>query len=564
MLTFLGYGIGVVFDYILKPVVYKNIIDTLSLGTPETVSWEMLLRLLLVLAGVSIVHYIGYRAGDYASVYFESKSMRDMYNESLERSLTHSHHFFSSNFSGSLIAKIKRYVSSFETLVDVVSYPVFFSLVSITGITWVLFRQSSALGLLFLGWSLVYVLITLGFIKKKMKLDILEADADSRVTAVLSDVITNMFTIKMFARSSNEKMSFEDVTNDEEGKRLRAWNFANMQNAVQAFLMFLLQMASVYISIKLWYEGSISPGTLLLVQAYTFSLFDTLWNLGRSITKAMKALTNMKEVVDVFDQKRDILDPSTPESPRISEGAIVIDNVSFSYPNGVVVFDDFTLHIPKGQKVGIVGYSGAGKTTITKLLLRFYDPTEGAIRIDGQDIADITQDDLRKNISYVPQEPLLFHRSIRDNIAYGKNNATEEDIVAAAKKAQAHEFIEKLPGRYETLVGERGVKLSGGERQRVAIARAMLKEAPVLVLDEATSSLDSASEKSIQEALKELMQGRTTIAIAHRLSTIQKMDRIIVLDGGVIIEDGTHAELLEKKGVYHELWSHQSAGFIAE
>lgn len=214
--------------------------------------------------------------------------------------------------------------------------------------------------------------------------------------------------------------------------------------------------------------------------------------------------------------------------------------------------------------MGIVGYSGAGKTTITKLLLRFYDVSAGTIAIDGVSIRDVPQAAVRRAIAYVPQEPLLFHRSIRDNIAYGNPDASEEEIVEVAKRARAHEFIVGLPRGYETHVGERGVKLSGGERQRIAIARAMLKSAPILVLDEATSSLDSYSEVKIQEALQELMRERTTIAIAHRLSTIQKMDRIIVLDGGAIVEDGTHAELLDKKGIYFELWTHQSAGFIAE
>ena len=256
------------------------------------------------------------------------------------------------------------------------------------------------------------------------------------------------------------------------------------------------------------------------------------------------------------------MDPKNREALKIREGQIVFKNVSFSYTGGNPVLKNFNLNIASGERVGLVGSSGAGKSTITKLLLRFADTVEGSILIDGQDIKNITQNELRSVISYVPQESILFHRTIRENISYSKPNATDEEIIAVAKKAHADEFVSKLPHGYDTLVGERGVKLSGGERQRIAIARAMLKDSPILVLDEATSSLDSISESYIQEAFGELMKGKTTIVIAHRLSTIQKMDRIIVLDRGQILEEGTHQELLKKDGLYADLWNHQTGGFL--
>jgi ATP-binding cassette subfamily B protein len=276
----------------------------------------------------------------------------------------------------------------------------------------------------------------------------------------------------------------------------------------------------------------------------------------------MKVMTDMQEVINIFDTPVDIVDPKGPERLKIGQGHVVFKNVSFSYKDGNLILQNFNLDIAPGERIGLVGHSGAGKSTITKLLLRFVDITAGSIVIDGQNIKNITQNDLRSVVSYVPQESILFHRTIRENIAYGRPEATDEEIEDVAKKSFAHDFIIRFPKGYDTLVGERGIKLSGGERQRIAIARAMLKNSPILVLDEATSSLDSVSEKYIQDGFEELMKGKTTIVIAHRLSTISKMDKIVVLENGNIVEIGSHKELLEQGGVYAGLWNHQSGGFL--
>jgi ATP-binding cassette subfamily B protein len=265
-----------------------------------------------------------------------------------------------------------------------------------------------------------------------------------------------------------------------------------------------------------------------------------------------------------LERPLDVADPKAPVQLGTVRGEVSFDDVGFRYQGNQSVISDFSLTIRSGEKVALVGSSGAGKSTITKLLLRLFDVTSGSVKIDGIDVRDMAQDDLRAHIAFVPQDPVLFHRTLMDNIRYGRRDATDEEVIEAARKAHCHEFIERLSKGYETYVGERGVKLSGGERQRIAVARAILKNAPILVLDEATSSLDSESEALIQDALNVLMEGKTVIAIAHRLSTIMHMDRILVIEGGRIADQGTHQELLSREGLYQKLWNIQAGGFLVE
>ena len=332
-----------------------------------------------------------------------------------------------------------------------------------------------------------------------------------------------------------------------------------MQNVFRGAYVGLFEIGIMYYAVKLWTAGEVSSGVIVLVQMYVFTAFELVWNIGRNMRRIMEAVANAQEMIEIFETPVEVQDVQYPQKCQIARGAMDIKNITFGYTKDANVFENFSLSIAPGEKVGLVGHSGSGKSTITKLLLRFADVERGEILIDGQNIAHIKQDDLRRNISYVPQEPMLFHRSLAENIAYAKPNATQEEIVQAAKKAHAHEFIVQLKDGYDTLVGERGVKLSGGERQRVAIARAMLKDAPILILDEATSALDSVSERHIQKAFETLMQDKTTIVIAHRLSTIQKMDRIIVFDKGHIVEEGAHDNLLSKRGTYFTFWQEQTA-----
>jgi ATP-binding cassette subfamily B protein len=321
-------------------------------------------------------------------------------------------------------------------------------------------------------------------------------------------------------------------------------------------------IAAIYFTAQL----GLQAGAIVVVFTYYTLVTRIFWEINRVYRNIESSVSEAAEFTQLFVDEPLVQDGAAARKLKVNRAAISFEQVDFKYAeqkDSVNTFlHDFNLEIPSGQKVGLIGPSGGGKTTITKLLLRFVDTDKGQIKIDGQDIKKITQHSLRRAIAYVPQEPLLFHRSLAENIAYGNEEATQDDVVKAAKLSRADEFISQLPQGYQTLVGERGIKLSGGQKQRVAIARAMIKNAPILVLDEATSSLDSESEKYIQEGLWELMKDKTALVIAHRLSTIKHLDRIIVLDNGKIVQDGTHEQLLKKPGIYATLWNHQSGGFL--
>lgn len=562
-LTFIGYGISFILGGIVQPLFYKEIMDVIVTAKNNTDVADDVIRLVWIIGAIVIVKNLTHRSTDYVMTYCQSNILRELSNYSFVKLQDHSYQFFTNNFQGSLVAKSRRFVKSFEILHDNISFSFWSALIQLSGIFIVLFTVASSLAWFFAVWCLFFIYLTAVLSYKKRKYDLDEAAADSRKTGSLADAVTGVLNIKMFASLSSEIKLFEDVTDDEEKKRRSAWNFGNMIHIVHSAVWLVLEVVGLYFVVSLWTKGSVSAGTIVLVQTYFMVISGIMWNLRSSITNVMRAFSDAAEMVEIFEQRPDIVDPKIPEPCRIKDGKIVFNKVSFNYGESSSVFEGFNLTIQPNEKVGLVGPSGGGKTTITKLLLRFLDVIKGEITIDDQNISCITQEDLRKIISYVPQDPILFHRTIRDNIAYGKLDATDEEIIEVSKRANAHDFISKLSHGYKTFVGERGIKLSGGERQRVAIARAMLKNSPILILDEATSSLDSLSEGYVQEAFARLMEGRTVIVIAHRLSTIRSMDRIIVLDGGIILEEGTHDQLIKNKGMYCDLWTHQVGGFIS-
>ncbi len=557
-------GLGTLLADVIIMLYYRDIFDLIGKSNPSKDLWPELFHMLIAVAVIILLFNLAWRIGGICMIHMQSSIMRDLSNLSLEKLQYHSYNFFTGNFTGSLVAKSKRFVRAFETMHDKFIFNFWQTGIALVGIFYVMYINMPKLALFFAAWCMFYFVITYFFVRFRLKFDLEYAKADSDVTGVLSDSITNILNVKMFTSRTKEMENFKRFTNKEYLARSKTWYVNEAFYTIQGISMAILEIVGMYITIRLWIFGSITTGTLIIVQSYFYAVMMRTWELGRTMSEFFKALSDASEMVEIISSPLEVEDIKNPEKCHIKEGHIKFNNMKFSYEENQNVFPNLNLDIHSKQKVGIVGHSGAGKSTLFKLILRFLDVTNGSITIDNQDIRNITQDDLRKNISYVPQDPILFHRSLYDNIAYASQNSTTEEIEEAAKKAHAHDFISELPNGYETLVGERGVKLSGGERQRIAIARVILKNAPILLLDEATSSLDSVSEKYIQEQLKEIMDTRTTIAIAHRISTIKQMDRIIVMENGEIVEDGSHDELLKKDGIYADLWSHQSQGFLIE
>lgn len=544
-----GYYFGILFE---KIVDFKSGDD---IGELYRIAWTIIIFF--------IIQIIIYRINDYAALWRQAAALRDLEQNIFSKLPVHGYKFFSETYGGALVSQVNRFLHAYKEFDDVIIFEYLAVLSKIILAAGILLIIAPPLGILLAVWAPIFLFTLIYLSMKKAHITRADSAADSKVIAFLSDAITNIVTIKTFARIRTEAENFKKVSSYRFQKRFRSWRFnAHIRDArwVVALSFFI---AYVFLSIYLVTHGKITPAAMVAGQIYVFLIFDSLLRLHIVVQRTEQLFADAAELTEVLDMQPELEDPADPEKPNMNKGLIKFNSVDFKYPNtSKNVFEGLDLEIQPGQRVGLVGHSGSGKSTVTRLVLRFFDVKDGEILIDGQDITHITQDDLRGNIAYIPQEPILFHRSLKDNIAYGREGATDEEIYEASRLAYADDFIQELPDKYDTLVGERGVKLSGGEKQRVAIARAMLTRAPILILDEATSALDSKSEKYITKALDKLMKGRTTIVIAHRLSTIRKLDRIIVLKDGEIIEDGTHKELLDKGGEYSELWSHQTGNFL--
>jgi ATP-binding cassette subfamily B protein len=476
--------------------------------------------------------------------------------------------FFANRFAGSLVSQTNKFVGSFERLTDPLTWNVFKLVVSLILTTIFLMPKSPIVSFAILLIAAIYTPIVWKVRRTQIPMTTRWAKAETARTGQLADTVSNIVAVKSFANEKLEKERMYSRAKEVHERSMDTMRLNMRQEYGTGALQRSINLSVIVLSIILASKGYVEVGTIYLSLIYTLGIMRRLWDLNNTFRQLTRVFGDASDMTEILQIEPEVADPKQPIEFNISAGEVSFNNVTFRYRDGDrsdTLFSNLSLNIKPGEKIGLVGPSGGGKTTITKLLLRFMDIQDGEIKIDNQNIALAAQADVRRVISYVPQEPLLFHRSIAENIAYGNLEATKEEIVEAAKQAHAHEFVVKLSDGYDTLVGERGVKLSGGQKQRIAIARTLLKDAPILVLDEATSALDSESEVLIQKALWKLMEGRTAIVIAHRLSTIQKMDRIIVLDNGKIAEEGTHAELVKKKtGLYARLWSHQSGGFLQD
>ncbi len=473
--------------------------------------------------------------------------------------------FHNSRFGGSLVSQTSRFVSGYSGLVDVVTYSLWPTLASIVLTVGILAPIAPLFVAILVVMLVLYVVIAYGMYRRILPLSAEASRAQNKLSGVLSDAVTNILAVKTYGREDYERGLF--TTADREAMAAENVNMrATMRRGftTSALITAIMFVVSIFVvGGNAWF--GISAGTLVMMFTYTYNLTMRFNYFNSMMQRINRALGDAAEMTRVLDEPTLVADDEDAKPLEVTEGRIDFENLRFRYPDAPkddYVFEDLNLHIPAGQRVGLVGRSGSGKTTLTKLLLRLDDVQEGRVLVDGQDVSHCTQQSLRRQVAYVPQEALLFHRSIRENIAYGKPDATDEEIRRAAEEANALEFIERLPDGFDTMVGERGVKLSGGQRQRVAIARAILVDAPILVLDEATSALDSESEALVQGALENLMRGRTSIVVAHRLSTVASLDRIVVLAHGEVVEDGTHHELVERGGEYASLWNRQTGGFL--
>lgn len=473
--------------------------------------------------------------------------------------------FHNSRFGGSLVSQTSRFVSGYSGLVDVVTYSLWPTLASIVLTVGILAPVAPLFVAIIVVMLALYVAIAYGMYRRILPLSAEASRAQNKLSGVLSDAVTNILAVKTYGREDYERGLF--TTADREAMSAANVNMrATMRRGftTSALITVIMFVVSIFVvGGNAWF--GISAGTLVMMFSYTYNLTMRFNYFNSMMQRINRALGDAAEMTHVLDEPTLVADDADARSLAVTEGRIDFECLRFRYPDAPrddYVFEDLNLHIPAGQRVGLVGRSGSGKTTLTKLLLRLDDVQQGRVLVDGQDVSHCTQQSLRRQVAYVPQEALLFHRSIRENIAYGKPDATEQEIRRAAEEANALEFIERLPDGLDTMVGERGVKLSGGQRQRVAIARAILVDAPILVLDEATSALDSESEALVQGALENLMRGRTSIVVAHRLSTVASLDRIVVLAHGEVVEDGTHHELVAHGGEYASLWNRQTGGFL--
>lgn len=548
---------------VLLPLLFSLIIQALIL---DPKNWQHPVWLLGLAVIASILSLFSAYYGFQKLFTQEEKMRTSMMRRASEYLMGHSDQFFANRKVGSLAGDVTTFSSSILTFLDIIFLQAsgiivnFLASLIIIGIMSPILLIPLGLATFFLVWRSILAVAARGPLRHERK------TLTSQLNGTVADILGNLQIVRYFSMDEREVQRIVHDRNKIEDVARREIDVIQRETLMRQSTLFLFQIITMGVCIWLFTTGNVSIAALIFAVTYLGRLTNSLFEITPIIRGIEQAFLDAANITEILEENHGVKDvPNAPEIV-VKKGAVDINDMSFRYSgtSSDTVIRNISLAILPGERIGLAGHSGGGKTTLTKLLLRFADATEGSISIDGQNIAHVSQKSLRSSIAYVPQEPYLFHRSLRENIAYARPDASDKDILRAVKQANAYEFIKKLPAGLDTIVGERGVKLSGGQRQRIAIARAILKDAPILILDEATSALDSESEKLIQGALTKLMKGRTSIVVAHRLSTIAGLDRIIVLDHGKIVENDTHANLLKQKGIYASLWSHQSGGFIEE
>jgi ATP-binding cassette, subfamily B, bacterial len=556
-------AIGTTCVFYLAPLIVADLAGKLTSGAKPDVS--TLLPAVLAFAGLLLLGEILWRIGIHCLNRTDGRGMESLYIIGMNELLAKDAAFFHENFAGSLTKRVLSFASRFEEFVDTMAFNVISAIVPLAFASVVLWSYDPMLVVALLTLITVTGLLVVPLVRRRQALVDRREAAIARVAGHVSDSLMNMATVRAFAAEQREADEHRSRVAEQRRLAIRSWDYSNLRiDTVVAPMSVLTNALGLLLAIGLG-GGRLGVEALVVTFSYFLSATRIMFEFNQIYRRIESSLTEAAQFTELLLDPPTVLDadPAEPLRPPTGSGAEVrFERIQFAHAGAKVLFRGLDLVVPSGTKVGLVGRSGGGKTTLTQLLLRMMDLDAGTIRIGGQDISRLRQADLRGLIAYVPQEPAMFHRTLRENIAFARPGATDADVLAAARAAHVTEFAESLPDGFDTLVGERGVKLSGGQRQRVALARAILRDAPILLLDEATSALDSESELLIQRALWRIMEGRTALVVAHRLSTVARMDRLVVLDHGEIVEQGTHEELLDLEGTYARLWQHQSGGFL--
>ena len=551
-----------------NPLLMSMIVDRVSETpvAPDQV-FEVFGPYIIALIAINLIGQACSKVQDYTSFKLEIAASYDLATEAFDALSNQSMTFHSNRFGGTLVSQTTKFMNAYSQMLENITFPFLPIICSIIATCVILIPRVPAYVVILMALLVVYAIVSYVMYKRILSLNEDAADAQNTLSGALSDAVTNILAVKTYGREDYERELFDHANREVVARDTKRMMASLARGIITACIaLAIMSVVAVFIAGGNTWFG-ITPGTLVIMFTYTYTITNQFNFISRGLQRFNVAFGDASGMTTVLDEPRLVADEPNAKPLKVTAGDIDFKDLNFWYTDGnakTKVFDNFNLHIPAGQRVGLVGRSGAGKTTLTKLLLRLSDIQEGEILIDGQNVAKCTQQSLRRQVAYVPQEALLFHRTIAENIAYARPDASMDEIREAACQANALEFIERLPQGFDTVTGERGIKLSGGQRQRIAIARAMLANAPILVLDEATSALDSESEKLVQDALEKLMQGRTSIVVAHRLSTVASLDRIVVLDRGKIVEDGPHAELIAQGEEYARLWSRQTGAYLED